>query len=158
MWAMTEIPGIVDENGIINNTSAASGTACLLLSNAKDKEASWEFLKWWVSGETQGRFATQVESMLGVISRATPASRTAMNKISWTNSEASVIMSQWNKIKETEEIPGSYYTLRNINNAFNEVYYNNSNVRQTLNVWNKEINSELERKRIEFEYAEKDKK
>lgn len=154
MWAMTEIPGIEDENGNINNTSAASGAACVLLSDAKYKDDAWEFLKWWVSGETQGRYANQVESILGVISRATPASRTAMNRIPWTNSEFSVLLSQWGKIQETQEIPGSYYTTRNISNAFNDVYYNGSNARQTLSAWNKEINSELERKRIEFEYAE----
>jgi len=152
MWAMNEIPGIEDESGNINNTSAASGTACIMLSGAKNRDDAWEFLKWWVSGETQGRYVNQVESMLGVISRATPASRTAMNKIAWTNTEASVLLSQWNKVKETEEIPGSYYTTRNISNAFNEVYYNGSNARQTLNAWNKEINSEIERKRVEFEY------
>ncbi len=154
MWGMAEIPGIMDENGNINNTSAASGAACLLLANAKHKEDAWEFLKWWVNGDTQGRYVNQVESMLGTIARATPASRTAMNKIAWSNAESSALLSQWEKVRETEEIPGSYYTTRNISNAFNEVYYDNSNARQTLSAWNKEINSELERKRIEFEYAE----
>ena len=112
-------------------------------------------MKWWVIGETQGTYASHIESMLGVISRATPASRTAMSRIAWSNSEAAVLNSQWSKVKETEEIPGSYYTTRNISNAFNEVYYGGSNPRQTLNAWNNEINSELERKRKEFEYAEK---
>lgn len=153
MWGMAEIPGIMDENGKINNTSAASGAACLLLAGAKNKEDAWQFLKWWVSGDTQGRYVNQVESMLGTIARATPASRIAMNQIAWSNAESSALLSQWEKVRETEEIPGSYYTTRNISNAFNEVYYNKSNARQTLSAWNKEINSELERKRIEFEYA-----
>ncbi len=153
MWGMAEIPGIMDENGNINNTSAASGAACLLLAGAKNKDDAWQFLKWWVNGDTQGRYVNQVESMLGTIARATPASRTAMSKIAWSNAESSALLSQWQKVRETEEIPGSYYTTRNISNAFNEVYYNKSNARQTLSAWNKEINSELERKRIEFEYA-----
>lgn len=155
MWKMTEIPGVEDENGNINNTSAASGSACVLLKNAKNRDNAWQFMKWWVIGETQGTYASHIESMLGVISRATPASRTAMSRIAWSNSEAAVLNSQWSKVKETEEIPGSYYTTRNISNAFNEVYYGGSNPRQTLNAWNNEINSELERKRKEFEYAEK---
>ncbi len=151
MWSMVEIPGMEDEKGNINNVSNASGTACVLLSGAKNKEDAWEFIKWWVSGETQGTYATRVESTLGIISRATPASYTAMKKIAWSNGEASVLFSQWEKTREIEEIPGSYYTTRNINNAFNEVYYNESNPRQTLLKWNEEINSELIRKRKEFE-------
>ncbi len=154
MWSMVEIPGIEDKNGNINNTSNASGTACVLLSGAKNQKNAWEFIKWWVSGETQGTYATRVESTLGIISRATPASYTAMKKIAWSNSEAAALFSQWDKIKETEEIPGSYYTTRNISNAFNEVYYNESNPRQTLVKWNEEINSELIRKRNEFKNAE----
>lgn len=151
MWSMVEIPGIEDESGNINNTSNASGTACVLLSGAKNQDKAWEFIKWWVSGETQGTYATRVESTLGIISRATPASYSAMKKIPWSNSEASALFGQWEKTKEIEEIPGSYYTTRNISNAFNEVYYNESNPRQTLIKWNEEINSELIRKRNEFE-------
>lgn len=154
MWSMVEIPGIEDQNGNINNTSNALGTACVLLSNAKNQENAWKFIKWWVSGKTQGTYATRVESTLGVIARAAPASYTAMKKIAWSNSEASVLFSQWEKTRETEEIPGSYYTTRNISNAFNEVYYDESNPRQTLIKWNEEINSELIRKRNEFENAE----
>lgn len=153
LWKMTVIPGIKDENGNINNLSAATGTACLLLKNCKNKKNAWEFIKWYVSGETQGKIAIQTESMLGVISRATPASRTAMKRIGWSNSEAAALNAQWDNTRTTEEIPGSYYTTRNISNAFNEVYYNNSNMRQTLSKWNKEINNELNRKRKEFDYA-----
>lgn len=150
VWSMTTIPGFENEDGTINNVSAASGTACVILSGAKDKEKAWEFVKWWVSGETQGRYARQVETMLGVISRATPASVEAMNQIAWTSAEAQTIYKQWENIAETEEIPGSYYTTRNISNAFNTVYYDGTNPREALNVWNFEINSELKRKREEF--------
>lgn len=154
MWRMTVIPGFEDENGNINNVSVGTGTACLMLKGCKNKENAWEFMKWYVSGETQGKKAVQIESVLGVISRATPASRTAFNRIGWRNSESAALKAQWNNTRIIEEIPGSYYTSRNVSNAFNEVYYNNSNMRQTLSKWNIEINNELSRKRKEFDYAE----
>ena len=154
MWRMTEIPGTEDKDGNINTVSAATGTACILLKGCKNKENAWEFMKWYASGETQGKKAVQIESVLGVIARATPASRSAFKRIGWSNSEATALAKQWNNTRTTEEVPGSYYTTRNISNAFNEVYYNNSNMRQTLSKWNKEINNELSRKRKEFDYAE----
>ena len=36
-------------NTVINNTSASTGLACMMMSGTKDKEASWEFmqLNWY---------------------------------------------------------------------------------------------------------------
>lgn len=154
-WSMTEIPGIETQDGTVNRISAASGTACVILSGAKNVNNSWEFVKWWVGGNAQGQYNRQIETMLGVIARGTPANPKAMNLIPWSSAESSVLNSQWANTKETEEIPGSYYTGRNISNAFNSVYYDGSNPREALNVWNAEINSELKRKREEFANAYK---
>ena len=60
------------------------------------------------------------------------------------------LSAQWDNYRETEEIPGSYYLQRNIDNAFKAVYYNDDNPREALIYWNKEINNEIERKYKEF--------
>ena len=53
-------------------------------------------------------------------------------------------------MKEIPEIPGGYYTSRNVDNAFKAVIYNNTNPREALNYYNKQINAEILRKREEF--------
>lgn len=150
MWKMVPIPGMKNEDGVIDNTTAATGTAAVILSSSENVEDAWEFLKWWCCGETQGDYFNQVESMLGTVARGTPANTVAFNKIAWTNEEHSMLSAQWDNYRETEEIPGSYYLQRNIDNAFKAVYYNDDNPREALMYWNKEINNEIERKYKEF--------
>lgn len=42
MWEMTLIPGTAKQDGNIDRTAAASGTASIMLRSAKNKNASWE--------------------------------------------------------------------------------------------------------------------
>ena len=65
LWGFAPVPGtaekdengnyVYDENGdfIINNTIGSSGQACVLMEASDEKEAGWEFLKWWTSEDTQ---------------------------------------------------------------------------------------------------------
>lgn len=150
MWKMTLIPGTKKEDGSVDRTSAASGTASIMLRSAKNKEACWQFIRWWCSGTTQGMYGRELESVLGTAGRYNPASLEAIEEIPWTNQTLQVIMQQWEQVVEIPEILGGYYTSRNIDNAFKGVIYDNDNYREALNYWNKKTNEEIIRKREEF--------
>lgn len=150
LWAMALIPGTVQEDGSVNHATAASGTAGLILSTTEEPDASWEFLRWWNSSETQIAYGQQIENVLGAAGRYNPANVQAMEGLRWSGEELEIIMEQWSYVVELPELPGSYYVSRNIDNAFKEVYYDQANARETLNYWTKQINEELERKRNEF--------
>lgn len=150
LWAMALIPGTVQEDGTVNHATAASGTAGLILSNAENPDACWEFLRWWNQSETQVAYGQQIENVLGAAGRYNPANVSAMQGLRWSGEELEIIMEQWSYVEELPELPGSYYVSRNIDNAFKEVYNDKANARETLNYWTKQINEELERKRNEF--------
>lgn len=154
LWDMALIPGTVLEDGTVNHATAASGTAGLILSNAENPDACWEFMRWWNSSETQIAYGQQIENVLGAAGRYNPANVSAMEGLRWSGRELEIIMEQWGYVKELPELPGSYYVSRNIDNAFKEVYYDKANARETLNYWTKQINEELERKRNEFATGE----
>ena len=48
------------------------------------------------------------------------------------------------------QIPASYYVYRNLYNAFRKVCFDYENPRETLFIYNREMNNEIKRKRIEF--------
>lgn len=150
LWAMALIPGTEQADGTISHATAASGTAGMILSTTDEAQASWEFLKWWNSCETQIAYGQQIENVLGAAGRYNPANVEAMEGLRWSGEELETIMEQWSYVVELPELPGSYYVSRNIDNAFKEVYYDQANARETLNYWTKQINEELERKRNEF--------
>ncbi len=151
LWEMVLIPGVLAENGEIDRSTSASGTGSIIIDkNNKNKDASWEFLKWWTSAEVQARFGNEIETVMGPAGRYTPANVEALDFIPWSYKESDLIKEQWGHVIEIPEVPGGYYTQRNLDNAFRATVFRYENPREMLNYWNREINEEIERKRIEF--------
>lgn len=150
MWEMTAIPGTVSEDGSINRLQVTSGTACVMIRDAENKEAAWEFMKWWTDAEVQGTYGMRIEALLGAAARYNPIKTKSVSMIPWSGSELDMLLSRFNDACEIEEIAGGYYSSRNLDNALKEVVYNNENPRETLNYWNEKIDEEIIRKRQEF--------
>ena len=150
LWKMIPIPGTRMTDGSINRAQSVVGTASMIMADTKYPEEAWEFLRWWTSEEAQARYAFDMEAMMGISGRYTPASIEAFNNIAWTASENAILMSQWRQCREIPEVAGGYYIGRNIDNAFKAVTLRGRNPREMLYYWNKEINKEVVRKRIEF--------
>lgn len=66
LWAIAPIPGVLNEDGTVNNTETANGTASIILGNTKQPENAYKFLKWWVSAEAQGRFGVELEQNMAL--------------------------------------------------------------------------------------------
>lgn len=122
LWGMATVPGEVkiDENGneYIDNTVASSGSACIIMEASKNKQAAWEFLKWWTSTETQYMFSSEMESLMGASARVATANIEAFDLIPWPNDIAEVLKEQFGHVKGIRQVPGGYFTWRNVNNAF----------------------------------------
>lgn len=152
-WVISEIPGI--ENGTeINNSCTGAGTGCAIMKSSKQKEAAWKFLKWWVSDETQCRYSSEVEAILGVSGRTATASIGALSRLSWDNDSLEVILKQWNKVSELPEVPGSYFVSRSIDQAFWATKNKKSSPKEAITEWNEICDQEVKRKIAE--YADRD--
>lgn len=159
-WKMVELPGVLKEDGTIDRTCAGAGTGCAILKDAEDPEAAWEFLKWWVSADTQFKYSMSVESVLGPVGRQAVSNIEALERMSW---DVDVIgeaeegyplgnMSKaWDNVKEIPEIPGSYYIARSIDFAFWNSANGNENPKDMLLEWGSEANIEIERKLRQYE-------
>lgn len=152
LWSMAVIPGTVDANGNINNLETSTSTGCIGLKGTEHPQEVYEFLRWWVSEETQAAFGIQLEQTLGVAARYATANLGAFEQLPWLSHQAEVMRQQRENTVAVEQIPGSYYIARNLSFAFRAVVYSNANLRETLYKYNIEINKELERKQKEFAY------
>jgi len=150
LWNFTVMPGIVNEYGEIDRSSTGGGTASMIMPQAKDMDAAWTFLKWWVSAETQARFGRELESIIGAAARHNTANVRAFEQLAWSAAQRDVIMRQWEWVVGTPEVPGGYYTGRHMLNALRRVMNNNEEPRETLLDYTRTINDELTKKRIEF--------
>lgn len=148
-WSFAIIPGTPKGNEI-DHAGAASGTAIVMMEQTKVGESAWEFMKWWVSEETQVGYAREIEAILGSAARHPTPNIEAFKRLAWTIEEQTVLLEQWAVTVGVPEVPGGYYTGRNLENAFRTVVNNNLNPRDTFEDYIITINRELDRKRAEF--------
>lgn len=149
-WDMVPIPGKQRKDGTIDRSTGATGTASIILKDAKNKEDAWAFLQWFNRPEIQSQFVSELENEMGVLGRRVPANLISFESTNWSRAEQAMLTEQWKQVHEIPELPGGYYTSRNIDNAFREVVFQMGNARESLFYWNKDINEEIKRKRYEF--------
>src|SRR5690606_27232373 len=64
-WDIAPYPGVVQEDGSVERWATGAGTSAMIFEGTKDKEKAWEFLKWWMSTETQAEFASTIQTLYG---------------------------------------------------------------------------------------------
>ena len=152
-WGIATVPGIKDkETGEINRTVSGGGTGCSILSVSKNKDAAWVFLKWWTQAQTQLSYNNNVEAILGSTARVPLATKEAFEKLSWKHSDLPVLSEQFDLVREINEVPGSYYVSRAVDQAYWNVVTNGKNVKDVLIEWSAVANDEIARKIKEYSH------
>ena len=118
LWGFTTIPGTVQEDGSIDCTAAAGGCATIMMQACEDKPAAWEFMQWWASAETQLAYGLELEGVMGSAARYPTANKEAFASLPWSVTEYSALSEQMEHLEGIPQVPGGYYTWRNVNNAF----------------------------------------
>lgn len=154
LWGFTTLPGIQNEDGTINNTTASTGLACMMMKKTKDKNSSWEFMKWWLSEEIQTQYGKEMEGLMGEAARYPTANVKAFANLPWPTDDYEALEEQFKNVKGIPQVPGSYYTWRNVNNAFYSVVVAEDDKlmqpREALNEYVEYIDAEITNKRQEF--------
>ena len=151
-WDVAPIPGVMREDGSIDNTACGIlGSQSMAFSHSENKKESWEFLKWWMSADTQTDYQRAIEATLGIEARWSSANLTAFSRLPWPIGDSSETFTDM--IKNSAVPPvylGSYYTSRHIGNAFTRVVTMGETPRDSLEKAVKDINKELKSKNEEF--------
>ena len=152
LWSIYELPGIVSEDGKINNTCLTYTNGTILMSHCKNKDVAWEFIKWWNSESSQYSYAVQLEALLGTSGRYPAANASVTEKLNWETTSLNALKQQFKKTVAMPVVPGNYMTSRMISNAYNEVVTddNSINPKEALYLRIKQINDEITKKRKEF--------
>lgn len=149
-WRMLPVPGIEDEHGKISRWSGGAMQAGVIYDKSEKKEDAWAFLKWWVSAETQERFGHELEASFGPEYRWNTANQQALAGLSWPKGHLATIQEQLAWYREMPQLPGGYFTARQLDFAWNKVITENAVPREALEQAYTEINREMVRKQIEF--------
>jgi len=150
LWSFAPVPGIADADGNINNTVVSDTTQCIMMSSARNKQNAWDFMKWWLSDDTQMRYANTLEAVMGTSARYATANKDLIMRLPWPRKHAEQLMQQLEATEGVPEVPGGYMTGRMIDYAFKAVVTNGQNPREALYLNIKAIDKELSKKRREF--------
>ena len=152
LWDFTLYPGTMKEDGTIDRSVHANGACCMMVAtdDEKVKQNAWEFMKWWVSTESQVRFGREMESVLGSSARYATANTDALKQLAWSSDQLAVLEEQQSWARGFPEIAGGYSTTRHMTNAIRKVINDKDDPRETLLTYTRTINEEIKIKRREF--------
>ena len=150
LWKVATVPGIQNTDGTVDKSMGSTPTGTVIFRNAKNPQASWEFLKWWTSAATQLAYSREMEGLQGASGRVITANVEAFNALSWPVADAKIMAAQREFIKGVPEIAGSYVVDRYLCTGIRYAIKNGGDPREILLDWNKKINIENAIRRKEF--------
>ncbi|MBR6381018.1 MAG: extracellular solute-binding protein [Lachnospiraceae bacterium] len=159
LWDFTVVPGTVQPDGSVNHTTGSTGLADIIMADTRHPQECWEFLKWWTDAQTQTLFGREMESLMGASARVATANLEALGNLSWPIRDYKELMEQFGQVRGIPQVPGGYYTWRNVNNAFYSVTTDSASTGRTSIATPREelmdkvlyINDEIDYKREEFD-------
>ncbi len=146
-WDFAPVPGTRREDGTVSHAANSSGSGFIILKDCKNVQGAWEYIKWFTDTDTMIAYGQNVEGVMGPLGRFDSANVEALQRLNWSKSDLEKINAQLNELEEIPIIPSSYVVTRSIMNAFRAVVNDQDNARETLRWYNKDINSEITRKR-----------
>jgi len=150
LWAFARMPGLKKSDGTIDRSVSTGTLASMIFSKTKRPELTWEFMKWWISADTQLRFGRELESIMGAAARYPTANYEAFKRLSWGSEQMAVLDEQRYWAVGTPEVPGGYFVSRHITNAARRILNEGQDTRETMLDYTLTINDELIKKRKEF--------
>jgi len=154
LWSFAPIPGVLQEDGTINNVAMTNVNHTVILQNGNPAvvENAWEFVRWWLSVDTQVDYANQLEGILGSAGRYATAMPEVLRQLPWAPHIADQLLLQFENTVGIPEVPGGYMAPRMVDFAFRSVVTdaNAMTPRQALHMNLFEIDRELTRRRLEF--------
>lgn len=153
-WAISTVPGFADQSGKIHNQMPTAERAVVLFESSTKKEASWDFVKWWLSDDTQIEYATTLQAKFGSVFVWNSANRNAFAKLAIPEKDKGIVIEQWESAQNIRQTPANYMLERTLSNAWYDVVQKHISVRSALNSAAADIEQEFMIKLREFGYID----
>jgi ABC-type glycerol-3-phosphate transport system substrate-binding protein len=151
-WEIALYPGTKQSDGSITRYTTGSAQTSIIFSKTDQPDESWEFLRWWMSTETQVAFQENLILRYGPQYLWGSANLEAFAVNSFPQAHKDVILAQWEWLQEPVKLPGSYMLEREISNVWNRIVFDGANPRVVIDRAVILVNREIARKMEEFGY------
>lgn len=155
-WTITLAPGVRDENGNINRQQMSVDRGLLVMESSKLKDEAWEFIKWWMSDDTQNEFGHTMLVKFGSGFIWNSANKDAFSRMSLPADDRDLIVEQWGHSQNYRNLPVTYMLQRELSDAWYSVVNEGTPARIALNEAAVNVNTELKVKLTEFDYLDEE--
>lgn len=152
LWGIDLYPATVLPDGTQNRYATGSAQTSIMFRNTDKAQEGWQFLKWWMSTETQSDFQEQLLLNYGQDYLWFSANLEAFSKLDIPEEDRATILKQWEWLQEPVHLPGSYMQERELSNIWNRIVFDGVNPRVAIDRSVIIINREITRKMEEFGY------
>lgn len=153
-WDIALAPGTLQEDGTINRVQVSVDRSDIIMKGTTKQDQAWEFLKWWMSEETQVQFAYTLQTKYGSEYVWNTANKDAFQQLSFPMTHKGVILEQWEQSANYRIMPATYMLERELSNAWYAVVNDNESARTALNEAVFTINQETKIRMKQFGYLD----
>ena len=151
LWSFYPMPGIMDDEGNINNASVSSVSAIVMIVGCDRKSGAWDFMKWHAGAKCQIDYSNEMVAILGPSAKHATANEQALLEMPWTADELEQLEFQFNNLASIPNYPGNYIVDRYLKFAFLDAYNDKKDPADSIEYYVSTINKEIARKREEFD-------
>ena len=159
-WSVAPIPATLKADGSLDRSTAVTVGGSMILKNSVEKnktaDEAWDFLKWWVSEDTQLAYSREQQVIYGDSGNFPIANLAALRRLAEDRGYGDTVEETIRWSRGIPQVPGGYITGRYVENAFLTVVDDYSDPVDTLFGMVRYINQEIENKRAEFGLTDKE--
>ena len=155
LWDIALAPGVRNETGQVLRYQSAVDTATMIMSSTYLGDEAYEFVKWWLSAETQINYANELQLKYGPDFKWNTANLVAFEEMGLPERHKQTILTMWKDWqKETPRHLASYMLEREISNLWGSAVRDNMPLMLAVDGAQKTVNREMQRKLQEFGFVD----
>ena len=126
----------------------------MIFENTDKPDEAWQFLKWWLSEDTQIEYAYNLRASFGPEYQWNTANLLAFAQLDYPEEHKRVILEQWQAQRENLRHPANYMVEREVSNVWNSVVVDGAPLMEALNRAAMTSDREILRKMQEFGFLD----
>lgn len=153
-WAMAPYLGTEQEDGSIDRSYIAGGTAGIIFEDTEYAQECWEFLKWWMSADVQSNYAYSLQLTFGESYVWLSANTQALENCTLPMEDKQLILDQMEYLTNVPRTPGDYMLERSLSNIWNDIAIHGSSAQVAIDARIQDINRELLKKMSDIGFVD----
>jgi len=156
LWALAPYPGVENDQGEVVRWDIVNGTSGIIFKSTQYPTQSWDFMKWWISTETQTAFAYSLQSTYGPEYVWLSSNLEAVKNAPIDAADKRIMLEQFKWINDVPRLPGGYMLERSLSDIWNTTVLEGTPIRVAIDLQKITVDREIKRKMIEFGYLNVD--